>query len=152
MSTGERKTLARWVAMVSISLEYNGRLIVSLQGQRTELMRGEVPGGWRVFVGTLPDGKNAGRSHASAMTMPMGTFPGEYLQIHSIYFVVERAMFHAYYSVGEFAFRWLPYLIEWSEEQSPLAKLWLPDSGFSAQKTVTSDEVLQMQRQVKGTS
>ena len=102
----ERQVLARWVAMVAISLEYNGRLIASLQGQRTQLMSGGVPGGWRVFVATLPDNKSAGRSHASGLTMPMGTFPGKHLQVQSTYFIIEKAIFHANYSIGEFAFKW----------------------------------------------
>lgn len=83
-----RLTLARWSAMVTINLECHARMLRTAQIQRTALMNGKMPEGWRVGIARMVDTDCAGQSFHRAVAVPIGIGNGDYLSIGNTYFTI----------------------------------------------------------------
>lgn len=102
LDDAERLTLARWSAMTSINLECYGRILRTPQFQRTALMEGQMPPGWRVSIARMINTTWAGRSFNRSLSVPIVIGPeGDFLEITSTYFVIERVALHTLRAVGD---------------------------------------------------
>ncbi|MCJ2065518.1 hypothetical protein MKK63_22815 [Methylobacterium sp. J-088] len=100
LSEADNNLLCRWVTMVSINLQCHARMLVAPQWQRTALMNGLMPDGWRISVGRMTNVGSAGSSFCTTASVPIGLGEGEFLKITSTAFVIERAIFHSFSSMG----------------------------------------------------
>lgn len=91
----------RWVAMVAINLQCHARQLFATGHQRTQLMQGTRPDGWQVFAGTMIDGRSGGRHFNRSMLTAIGLGEHESVPLVCCYFVVERAVFLAFSSLGD---------------------------------------------------
>jgi hypothetical protein len=96
----ERVTLARWATMIAINIEYFSRIVSSQQHQRTTLMSGGVPDGWRIAIGRMADDRNAGYHFARAFEAPIGIGEDRNLRFQSTLFCIEKVAFHCFSSLG----------------------------------------------------
>lgn len=117
--------LARWSAMVTINLECHARMLRTKQFQRTDLMNGDMPPGWRLSIARMVDTACAGRSFHRAIAVPIGMgTKGEYLELGSTYYVIERAAFHTLSSIGDRTLIVGLRAIGISEDEFPTMDLW----------------------------
>jgi hypothetical protein len=140
--------LARWITMVSINIQCHARMLATTQHQRTMLMQGLMPSGWRVSIGLMKNTDCAGNSFHRAAGAMIGMGDWEYLPIHSTYFCIERAAFHTLSSLDDMALQYgMCYGI--GEIQLPMRQIW--PFNFFADRTVgrdlVKDDLLGIQRQ-----
>lgn len=96
----EQITLARWSAMIAVSIEHYARLTTIPQFHRTKLMHGEMPPGWRVSIAMLVGPRTPGFHHYQMLKVPI--MAGEdFIQIQNSYFCVEKVAFHCMSSSGD---------------------------------------------------
>lgn len=114
--------LARWIAMVSINLECQGRILNTPQHQRTALMQGVMPAGWQIGFGTVNERVRGSRFQPAAV--PIGMGDGEPLYMNSCFFFIERAVFHSRSSFGDAPLQLAILGGGLSEIQLPTTPLW----------------------------
>jgi hypothetical protein len=121
----QRRVLARWSTMVTVNLECYARMLRTTQFQRTTLMNGDMPSGWRLGIGKMADTDCAGRSFDRAIAVPIGIGKrDEYLTIGSTYFVIELAAFHTLSSLGDIALSGGLLGAGLSEVKFPTTDIW----------------------------
>ena len=101
-SPEDLKLLTRWIAMVTINLQCRARQLTSTEHQRRQLFDGDVPSGWRVYAGTMLDDRHGGKHFNRAMATAIEMGDGAFLPLTSCYFVIERAAFFSFSSIGDF--------------------------------------------------
>ena len=118
----EQEILTRWVVMVSINLEYWGRIVLSTRYQRSELMEGRVPAGWEVSIGRMRNAVSAGRSWSRTVRLPLKISESECLPLSVCYFVIENVAFRSLSTVVD---QLLPIA---KATAGPIGRLALPRS------------------------
>ena len=124
LSDEERTIVARWAAMTSISLQSHGRILSATSEQRNALMNEQMPCGWRVSRGLLPDSDLAGHSLNRPIRSPMQLEQGRYLPGNMSVIVIERAIFQTF---STWADQLLPFAIDFSgfvEQTIDMQPIW----------------------------
>lgn len=154
LSEADNKLLCRWVTMVSINLQCHARILVAPQWQRTALMNGSSPDGWRVSVGRMTNVGSAGSSFCTTASVPIGLGDGDFLKITSTAFVIERAIFHSFSSIGNQTLEIALRGVGLGELASPLRPVWpLPSQSVNEPgKNLSSiDQLYRLLRRVDDT-
>ncbi|MEO7690543.1 MAG: hypothetical protein ABIS51_14775 [Sphingomonas sp.] len=121
----EKFILARWSAMVTINFECHARMLRTKQLQRTMLMNGKMPPGWRASIARMIDTDCAGRSFHRALATPVGIGTGgDHVEIGSTYYVIERAAFHTLNSLGDGTLSLGLLVIGRPEAEIPMTTIW----------------------------
>lgn len=123
-SPEERFVLARWTAMTSISLQGYGRQLISTEHQRSELMKGSMPPGWRTSRGVMMDEGFAGLSLCRAAYAPFQLEEGQYLPINMSLIVIERAIFQSFCTWGDMALTYAVDLSGFGIQALPMQPIW----------------------------
>lgn len=100
-SPDDLNLLTRWVAMVTINLQCRARQLTSTEHQRRQLFQGDMPSGWKVYAGTMIDDHHGGKHFHRAMATAIEMGDGAYLPLVSCYFVIKRAAFFSFASIGD---------------------------------------------------
>ncbi|MGY4496935.1 hypothetical protein ACVWYH_000862 [Bradyrhizobium sp. GM24.11] len=152
LNDAERMTLARWSTMTAINFEYFARIVSSKQHQRTTLMSGGMPGGWRVALGKMADEKNAGYHFARALEGPIGIGADENLRFQSTLFCIERAAFYSISSLGNNTLQLAQYCAPTGtpdefEDRHSLRRIWpenrATDAAANARLTLYDLQTIQ---------
>lgn len=114
--------LARWVAMIAINLECQGRILKTPQYHRTALMQGAIPDGWQIGFGTVNQPARGSRFQPLAVPLDMGD--SEPLYMNNCCFFIERAVFHARSSFGDATLQLAILGGGLSEIRLPTTPLW----------------------------
>lgn len=101
LSETECKLLARWATMVSINFQCHARLLNATKYQRTTLMEGSMPSGWKISIGSMITTEDAGHSFHRSIQVPTQIEEGKNLLIDSAYFCIERVAFHTLSSIAD---------------------------------------------------
>jgi hypothetical protein len=105
LSESDRKVLARWGAMTTVTLEFHGGLLAIPQHHRELLMKGDMPPGWHVTLARMADTRAAGSSfHRVFMT-------ANEIKGQSSYFCVERFAVHAISVPGNATLKMLQWVV-----------------------------------------
>ncbi len=126
----ERTVIARWVVMTSMSLQSLGRQLYATQEQRSALKNGNMPSGWRVAMGLMATAEFAGLSISRNMLSPVQVGPGQFLPAQMSLFIIERAVFQTFSSLGDLV---LPYAIDYSgigAQAIPMQPVWPVDKPW----------------------
>jgi hypothetical protein len=99
LTSDQEKILARWAAMRVVSLEHKARVITIPQDHRDQLMRGDMPGGWLVYVALMSSTQAAGQSRHNAMVLPVG-LGNDFVKGQLSYFIVERMVILTFSTFG----------------------------------------------------
>lgn len=100
-SPDDQAVLTRWIVMVAINLQCHARQLFATGHQRNQLMHGARPNGWQVFAGTMLDDRFGGRHFNRSMLTAIGLGEDESVPLVCCYFVIERAVFLAFSSIGD---------------------------------------------------
>lgn len=140
-STEEAAVISRWVAMVSINLECQGRILNTPQHQRTALKNGQMPDGWEVRFGNLAESRRSSYFQTLAVPIEVGS-EGIPLYFNNTHFCVERVVFHSRSSIGNMSLGLALTAAGQSNTKLPTTQLW-PSDGRSVDelfKAVGLDE------------
>lgn len=94
ISNADCEIIARWAMMISINLECFGRILQTTQQQRTLLMNGKTPPGFRLSIGRMTDQTCSGSYFYRPLMVPIEIEDGEFVKIQSTYFCIENIAFH----------------------------------------------------------
>lgn len=122
-SPEEAIAISRWVTMVSINLECQGRILKTPQHQRTELMNGRMPDGWEVGFGNLAKPRRSSYFQTLAVPISIGSADTP-LYFNNTHFCVERVVFHARSSIGKNSLASALIAAGQSNTRLPTAQLW----------------------------
>jgi hypothetical protein len=102
ITKAEQLALSRWVAMVTINLEYFSHQPVTVQSQRDALKRGEVPEAWRISLLRTKGEKSGGNHFQRKIALSELDYSGNYIKVQSTFFCVENVAFHSINSKEKF--------------------------------------------------
>ena len=97
----EAAILSRWIAMLTINAQFQGRQLMASEQQRKQLMQGLVPVGLFAYVGTMIDQANSGEQWYLAIAVNVPSNPGEHIELSSGYFIVGQAAFFSFMSIDD---------------------------------------------------
>lgn len=108
LSDEEAFALSRWVAMITINLESQGRVTTITDDHKSELMSGKMPPGWSISVGRMLDPNSGADAFHRGLKLPVAV--GEdFVSAQISYFCVENVAFSAVSTVGPMLFQLLKY-------------------------------------------
>lgn len=99
-SPEDQAVLTRWVVMVAINLQCRARQLYATGHQRNQLKQGVRPDGWQVYAGTLLDDRFGGEHFNRSALTSTGMGADDFVPLVCCYFVIERAIFLAFSSIG----------------------------------------------------
>lgn len=148
-SDDQRAQLARWCAMVSINFECIARVLTTTQHQRSMLMNGSMPDGWKVSVGLMTDTTCAGDSFHRSVAVPIGVGDRDHIPLMSTYFCIERAAFYTLKSVSDQVLSYGLLGGGLSNMALPTSPVWPVNQPFDklVGTGLTRDDLLALQRQ-----
>lgn len=88
-SDNEKIALAKWSAVTTVSQAHWANTPTMHQAKLDMIRAGEMPPGWRVWVGSLPSDEWGGASRYY-VGCPYGMEPNGGLEFHLSYFIIER--------------------------------------------------------------
>ncbi len=148
LSTYQCVQLARWCAMLSINFECFARMLTTTQHQRSVLMAGDMPDGWRVSLGLMADKECAGNSFHRSVRAGIEVGDGDHIPLLSTYFCVESAVFYTLSSVSDDTLYWGLLAAGRSEMTLPTSAVWPINQPFdkSLGTGLSRDDLLDIQR------
>lgn len=99
LSEDTRKIISCWAAMIAVNLQSYTRMVFTPDWQLEQLMKREVPFGFRVYIHRMVTDKYAGYHNHRPQVTSLDPDEG-YLNFCSTFFVIESVAFHLIYGTG----------------------------------------------------
>jgi len=110
LTVDQQQILTRWTVMLAINFQSYGRQLCASAHQRTTLKDGKIPGGWRVFIGSMKDDSCAGYSFTRPnCALNMQDVDGTALTAVSAFFCIESAAFYTFSASNEHTLNYARY-------------------------------------------
>lgn len=122
LTSSECFKIARWVAMVSLNLECQSRIIKTPHRQRTMLMNGEMPDGWEISCGYLEYPTRS--SNFEVKNSPVKMELDNYIHLNVAIICIENVIFKSKSTLAQQVFDTIFKYMGHTDNYSDLTPIW----------------------------